>query len=514
MGNVARALYVRGVRHRAWSACVVGGVIGLAFAACSDGGTGASPAPPSSSNPPPAGSTEQVVYVLDRETEGVFDLYRAGSEEKLTPPQVGTGVWQQHYALTLDKAAVVYVATQDRPSKADLYRVELNKPGVSTKLNAPLGANGDGGVSDFQLTPDGAGVVYGGSAALYGPVELYYVEFAKPGVSRKISAHVDLGYKGDHGVQNFRVTPDGLAVAYKVIEPGQTAPQEPGLFRVLFAAPEVATRVTYNPGKAGGVDTWEVTADSSAVVYRTADGLTAGINELYRVPFASPGVGEKLNAPLAPGTMVESFQLTSDGTGVVYMQGGDLYSVRFASPGKATQLNLPRQANEMVFSDYAVTPDGKGVVYRRGPEFSYERQDTLHHVFLASPGNPTSIVLPLDRLSVQDFQIAPDSRSIVYQAQLPATVLGPNPPSELYHVMLSAPGVSQLVSTVRRSGDGSSPSGEYVVSPDSSAVLYRRNQSGVAESQGLFRVPFASNEPVRLSPVSEVSRTLREFVVR
>jgi len=60
----------------------------------------------------------------------------------------------------------------------------------------------------------------------------------------------------------------------------------------------------------GGVNAFfngpSITPDSSAVLYRASE-TTAGVSELYRVPFATPGVNSKLNGPLVAGGNVESF---------------------------------------------------------------------------------------------------------------------------------------------------------------------------------------------------------------
>jgi len=84
------------------------------------------------------------------------------------------------------------------------------------------------------------------------------------------------------------------------------------------------------------------------VVY-LADQDTDDMPELYRVPFATPGVSTKLNSPLVSNGEVSSFVVfvTPVGTAVVYTADQDtdtvveLYRVPFATPGVSTKLNGP-----------------------------------------------------------------------------------------------------------------------------------------------------------------------------
>ena len=75
------------------------------------------------------------------------------------------------------------------------------------------------------------------------------------------------------------------------------------IYRVPFSTLGVSTKLNGPLVAGGGVqlfDAFSITPDSSSVLY-VADQTTNGVHELYRVPFATPGVSSKLNGPLTSG---------------------------------------------------------------------------------------------------------------------------------------------------------------------------------------------------------------------
>jgi Tol biopolymer transport system component len=89
------------------------------------------------------------------------------------------------YKFSPDGATIVYIADQDVNMAHDLYAVDVTDPGVSTKLNPPLVADGD--LCTFDFSPD-----------------------STKGVSVKINGTLPAG--GDVSV--FAINPDGLQLTY------------------------------------------------------------------------------------------------------------------------------------------------------------------------------------------------------------------------------------------------------------------------------------------------------------
>ena len=313
------------------------GAITLTLAACSNDNGGNS-----GGGHPPAPSAA-LVYLADQDIEGVDELYLLGSNGTSTKlnPALPVGRSVTRFRITPDKTAVVYRADQDTDDLLELYRVPLATPGVSTKLNGPLGAQGKKEFFDFQFTPDSSAVVYrvhqDDAAA-----ELYRVSLATPGVSTKLNS--PLGANGD--VLDFQVTPDSSAVLYTASPAPLGIPE---LYRVLLTTPRVSTKL--NGPLEGYVQDVHVTPDSSAGVY-LANLKTTDSFRLYRASFVAPGVSTELNGPLvANGGSVQKFQVTPDGSAVVYRAVQDtdgvieLYRVPLATPGVSTKLNGPLVAH-------------------------------------------------------------------------------------------------------------------------------------------------------------------------
>ena len=114
----------------------------------------------------------------------IYELYVADAANpsagsvKLSGPLVAGG-YVDEYAVTRDGEAVVYTADEDTLNRRELYIVELDKPGKSTRLNVPLTVNRD--VLDFAVSPDGKQVVYRADQDTSDVFEFYLVEVATPG---------------------------------------------------------------------------------------------------------------------------------------------------------------------------------------------------------------------------------------------------------------------------------------------------------------------------------------------
>ncbi len=242
-----------------------------------------------------------------------------GQSTKLSGP-LGTvnGVVEKFisgaFDITPDNSAVVYKTQSLTGDLRFLNRVPFSTPGQSTKLN---GSGGDRFVLEFAIRPDSSGVVYttnpSGTAIRLRDTELYFVSFAPAGASTKLNGPLVTGggladFGGGPSV--FAIAPDNSAVVYVADE---STDQVVELYRVPFTTPGVSTKLNGPLVGGGGVFSFFargpiVTPDSSGVLY-LANQTSAGVTELYRVPFATPGVSSKLNGPLVTGGNVEKFQV-------------------------------------------------------------------------------------------------------------------------------------------------------------------------------------------------------------
>jgi Tol biopolymer transport system component len=186
----------------------------------------------------------KVAYCADQESDGLIELYMAalnapGASVKLNPPLIAGGHVTHRYTFGPDADFVVYAAHQDSPTRADLYRADLDAPGVATKLNDTLVAGGN--VEHFALSPDGTRVAYMANQGDPAVVEIYEVRLAAPGESIRVS-----GPTTDLGVYTF-VYEDDRHIVYTSIEASETDE----LYRVDRTAPGVSTRLN-GPLVSGG----------------------------------------------------------------------------------------------------------------------------------------------------------------------------------------------------------------------------------------------------------------------
>lgn len=132
------------------------------------------------------------VYLADQDDPHVFELYHVsflfpGASTKLNPP-LARGAGIDSLYLTPDDSAVLYVGDQTTPTVRELYRVSLTAPRISTKLNGPLVASGGVLIGDHvNISPDGLAVIYNADQTTNDVFELYRVLLAMPGVSTKLN---------------------------------------------------------------------------------------------------------------------------------------------------------------------------------------------------------------------------------------------------------------------------------------------------------------------------------------
>lgn len=145
-------------------------------------------------------------------------------------------------------------------------------------------------------------------------------------------------------------------------------------------------------------------------------------------------------------------------------------------PSPATKISHSLQDNEDVFNDYAVSPDGKMLVYRA---FNSSNDE----VDLYSVSTTGGVVRNLTTLTVaqngnvMDFKISPDSSKVVYIAD---TSRG----NALRMVGING-GMERRLSAVQAIGLLADIT-DYKISSDSSRVVYRTNQ-GIPDHYLLFR---------------------------
>jgi Tol biopolymer transport system component len=305
----------------------------------------------------------KVLYAADQEVDGRFELYLVdlaalGISTKVNEPFVAGGNTATGYRFSPDGEWIGYLADQDVDDLRELYLVATATPGVSSKLNATLGADRD--VCAFEFSPDSTLVAYCADQDVDDIIELYLVDITVPGVATQLNPPLVAG--GEVSAQSYRFSPDSSFVVYRA---DQDTDEVFELYRVDVTTPGTSEKINGALTAGGDIPTanrtpaFRISPDSSTVTY-IADQDTDNRSELYAVDLATPGTSQKLNPPVQSFGIAQ-IDMTVDGSQVVYHALQDsatvpeLYRVALASPGTSTKINGALAANGAVI-DFSITP--------------------------------------------------------------------------------------------------------------------------------------------------------------
>ncbi len=426
----------------------------------------------------------RAVYLADQDTDGVLELYSVswdGSPPIRLNPLLPTGRSIASFQISPDSHRVVYTADQDNAKIVELYSVPIAGPAAAgIKLNGPLVLSGN--VVRFIISPDSTRVIYQANQQTASFLELYSVPIAGP-ADAWIKLNGPLVLNGN--VVDYKISPDSSRVLYRA---DQVTNGVFELYSVPIAGPAMeGIKLNGSLVTNGSIFEFQVSPDSSQVVYR-ADQQTDEVFELYSVPLAGPSsAGVKLNGSLALNGDIVEFQISPDGSRVVYQadqQTNDvfeLYSVPIKGPADAgIKLNgLPSLLG--FFLVFQISPDSTRVVYRID-----HQTNGVFELFSVPIAGPADAWIKLNgplvpNGAVQEFQISPDSAQVVYRAdQQTHNVL------ELYRVPIKGPADAWIKLNSPLVLNGSVL--DFQVSPNSSRVVYRADQETVNAPE-LYSVP-------------------------
>jgi len=241
------------------------------------------------------------------------------------------------------------------------------------------------------------------------------------------------------------------------------------------------------------VQSFQISEDGRAAVY-IADQEMDGINELYSVDISSDEqTPVKISGDLMEGENVEFFNISPDGTRVVYMADQDmdnvfeLYSVPIGG-GDITKLNSPLGANSDVTPLFQISSGGR-VVY------TVERGDgafELYSVPIVPAAGEEAVIINIPFAEggfvlPSDFQITPDGSRVVYRiAQDPSSGI------DLYSVPIGGGEAVRLNDLIAGGGSVSF----FRISPGGRVILQTR-ESG-SDMDVFYSIPAEGGEAVRV----------------
>ncbi len=421
---------------------------------------------------------QYAVYVQDAVSDNADELWSVRLDGSSAPARLSEVLTSANsnitFAISPDSARVVYLVDQDTPGVIELYSIPIAGGVTRTKLNPNL--NSPRYVLNFQISPTSDRVFY---LATAGADSLMWQLYSVPitgGTAVRLNA--DLAFDVD--VEGYRVNPAGTTVVYR-------AGWDSGGFWELFSVPatgpyEEAVQLSITlPTSGGDVDpSFQISPDGTRVVY-LADPSATGSYNLYSVPIGG-GTSTKLNGtlppPPTPGSVDTGFKISADSTRVVYRADQSaygvyqIYSVPLAGGTAATRLNGVLAVNEDVEPGYAISPDSTQVVYRSDEDVNDIVE--LYSAPLNGTGAPTRLngVLVgggdvLGSPSNPDLQISPNSARVVYVADQNVDTL-----NELFSVPIGGGTATRLNRTLAAGGDVQA----FRISPNSAWVIYGADQ--------------------------------------
>jgi Tol biopolymer transport system component len=370
-------------------------------------------------------------------------------------------------------------------------------------------------------------------ALLIAPAPLHAV----PQVSVKISHPLS----GPQRVLDFRISPDGSRVVYRVarsLPPDQDNPPPPPAD--LFSAPATGgAAVQINPPatqEQENIENYQFSPDGSEVIFTRAfsDAVLGNVFAISRAPVTG-GPATAVSGPIAIGTrnvrdfvvevepatvqfvmgdgsvrtintsvrhnaLPERISSITDGTSNTFFFGEQVNNLlQFPYEGDARRINPSLTSGGAVY-DFTITPDGTRAIYRAD-----QNLDGAIELFsVPADGSDAGFRISGPLVAggdVLDFQVNAASTRAVYRADQTT-----NGVAELYSARTNGGIVAKLNAPLTLGGEVK----EFVFSPDGSLVLYLADQD-FDEQFGLYAVATTGGSGVTTISSGFAGRSIRAY---
>lgn len=403
-----------------------------------------------------------VVYAQDVDDDEAYELWKAPLAGG-APARISNGL------LPIGSSAELVAFAPD--SSQILFRAPQDSPGVLELYRAPLAGTGPSSKLSGGRYVDQPALSSDGSRAVW-------IEDAPPGGRRVYSRPADgsgpatpLSPATDatRDIVTFTISPDS---AWVVFHADHTTDQRFELYSVPIGGGTVRRLCGAMPA---GANVWEpfrvtISADSSRVVFM-ADLLVDGLVELFSTAIAPPPGAEpiRLSGPMVGD--VASFALTANGQRAIYRADQqlagrhELYSVPVAG-GTPVKLNpVLGTTDEIREYDYELSGNSARAVFK-----IYRANMSTVELWSAPTQGPATSAVKLDQTGpsggwLQEFVVSPDSSRVVYRGSLESS--GRN---ELWSVALDGSVGPAKLNPSPLTGTWDTQS--FALSPDSSRVFF------------------------------------------
>ncbi|HEX6883602.1 MAG TPA: hypothetical protein VF530_09490, partial [Planctomycetota bacterium] len=328
-----------------------------------------------------------VVFSADRVTAGLVELWRAPADGSAGAVRLSGGLpvaadEGEDFALSADGSRVAFT-TAWSGAGIGLYGAPLDASAAPVRLDDDEAVLSTGHA--FRLTADGSTVIHESElAGSWGNV-LWSVP-AAGGTAVRLGAHAP-------GTGTFELTPDGARVVYLSSHAGN----RPELYSAfLDGSPAVRLTEPRPSGSTTAPLPFVTTADSRRVLY-LLDQEQSGVRELWSVPLDHAQPPVRLNGPLGANSDVTHFALA--GARVVYRadeehdERFELYAAPVSGAAPRTRTSGPLELHGDV-TEFAPTRAGLRVLYLAdaGPDGTF----TLWSAPTAGGGAAIELSMPFE----------------------------------------------------------------------------------------------------------------------
>jgi len=307
----------------------------------------------------------------------------------------------------------------------------------------------------MRTSPNSRYVVYVATTPACCHAGLYSVPVTggKP-VQLNVTPATDGGY-------DFVISPDSSRVVFLA---GSVTSSKGGLFSVPIAG-GVPTQINAPLGSEERLTPiYQISPDSSRVIYRTRASLDAPDGDIYSVPIAG-GSAVRLNTPLTSDQQIEGLNFSPDSQYVWYIFLPATSSTVWSLYRVPVAGGTPVKIDDV--GGYLISPDSQYVVYLHTEPSA---EPTLYATPLAG-GAPITLDTPAGTYS---RQITSDSRRVILE-----TDTSTGQPHKFYSTLLTGGGtaikLAPLVDFTNMEQVDLSPDGKWFVYGGSDGTTYRVN---------------------------------------
>ncbi len=334
-------------------------------------------------------------------------------------------------------------------------------------------------VFNFKVSPDGEYTVYTHDAETDNAFDLWSVPTRGGLAPVRLSAALPASEQ----ITFFEITPDSSRVVF--LEP-QSQGQVDLLSVPITGGPPIQLDDALRPG--ASIGGFRVSPDGNHVVFLANQDITE--LELFSVPTAG-GTAVRISGPLLdPSIDLSDFYSFSPDSSLVVYEIVDQNSMAFRhfsvpiGGGPIVTLNPPPPTGGAWREGHEISPDGNWVLFR------LERSADEFDLYSVPIGGGDTILLNNAADTVFESRIAGDSTRVVYQGRrgLSSVIM------EIFSVPIDGGFAVKLTPSIADGGN----TRDFIVTPDSSRVVYSANQDSVEKIE-LYSVPIAGGSPNKLN---------------